>query len=223
MVFGVWGSFEISPRLGDDMQGVNCIGAHAWLPFYALNRILINSYLYVHFEQVAHCPPLGMNDILCFRTVLFSINRQVPLKIMSSPIGSMRCYGSQGEQLIELIKGEVATRKVGDCIEIALIVLIPLVETNKRYASIRTSQTASKIFIMQFLKFPWLDGEPCISFSYSKPIRYSHSSAMYFARPIESWQYNSPQQAESQKTRTQQKSFEPISNYTTAQKPQDIQ
>jgi hypothetical protein len=55
---------------------------------------------------------------------------------------------------IELAKGEVVTRKLGDCIEIALIVLIPLVETNKRYASIRTSQTASKIFIMQFLKFP---------------------------------------------------------------------
>ena len=56
---------------------------------------------------------------------------------------------------IELIKGEVVTRKLGGCIEIALIVLIPLVEINKRHASIRTSQTASKIFIMQFLKFPW--------------------------------------------------------------------
>jgi hypothetical protein len=42
---------------------------------------------------------------------------------------------------IELIKGEVVTRKLGGCIEIALIVLIPLVEINKRHASIRTSDS----------------------------------------------------------------------------------
>ena len=86
---------------GDDMQGVNFIGAHAWLPFYALKRILINSYLHAPFDAFACCPPSGMNDILCFRTVLFSINRQVPLKAMSSAVGLRRCYGIQGEQRID--------------------------------------------------------------------------------------------------------------------------